>query len=290
MVSDRLRTGAYTMGALVAFAANSVLCRIALHDATIDPATFSSIRIVSGAVMLLAFTASIQRPSESVTGSWTAAALLALYAVPFSFAYTGLTTGTGALILFASVQVTMIAAGLRSGEKPHPLQWLGLSIALTGLVVLVLPGLTAPPVTAAFLMAIAGAAWGVYSWIGRGTTSPLAQTTGNFVRAVPFVIAVSLVTLPRLHMESRGVLLAVASGAIASGLGYVVWYAALHGLTAMQAAVVQLSVPILAAIGGIIFLAEAVSTRLVISTVMVLGGIALAIIRGMKVQSRQRSE
>lgn len=268
----------YTTAALVAFAANSVLCRIALLHATVDAATFSTIRLISGAVTLLLVTAWSQRRALPVTGSWTSAALLAVYAVPFSFAYTSVSTGTGALILFGSVQVTMLVAVLRAGERPHVAQWFGLSFALAGLVVLVSPGLTAPPLTAAVLMAIAGASWGAYSLRGRGTANPLAQTTDNFVRAVPLVVAVSLVTLPHAHLETRGVVLSVASGAIASGLGYVAWYAALRGLTGMQAAVVQLSVPILAAAGGVIFLTEAISARLVLSTIMVLGGIALAIV------------
>lgn len=268
----------YTTAALVAFAANSVLCRIALLHATVDAATFSTIRLISGAVTLLLVTAWSQRRALPVTGSWTSAGLLAVYAVPFSFAYTSLSTGTGALILFGSVQVTMLAAALRSGERPHVVQWFGSSFALAGLVVLVFPGLTAPPLTAAVLMAIAGASWGAYSLRGRGTANPLAQTTDNFVRAVPLVVAVSLVTLPHAHIETTGVVLSVASGAIASGLGYVAWYAALRGLTGMQAAVVQLSVPILAAGGGVIFLTEAISARLVLSTIMVLGGIALAIV------------
>jgi drug/metabolite transporter (DMT)-like permease len=204
--------------------------------------------------------------------------MLFLYAVPFSFAYIGLSTGTGALILFGCVQLTMMIGGFRSGERPHPVQWFGIAAALAGLVYLVLPGLAAPPLRSASLMALAGFAWGVYSLRGRGAVNPLAQTTSNFVRSVPLVLAVSLIALPLFHLESKGVLLALASGALASGLGYVVWYAALRGLTATRAAVVQLSVPVLAALGGVIFLAEAVSVRLMLSTVMVLGGIGLALV------------
>lgn len=262
----------------MAFAANSVLCRIALRHATIDAATFSTIRLTAGAATLLLVTVWTRRGASQVEGSWISAGMLFLYAVPFSFAYTSLSTGTGALILFGFVQLTMMIAALWSGERPHPLQWFGFGLALGGLVYLVLPGLEAPSFASAGLMALAGFSWGVYSLRGRGAGNPLAQTTNNFVRSVPLVVAVSLVALPRFHVERQGVLLAVASGALASGLGYAVWYGALRGLTATRAAAVQLLVPILAALGGVIFLAEAISGRLVLSAVMVLGGIALALI------------
>jgi drug/metabolite transporter (DMT)-like permease len=203
--------------------------------------------------------------------------MLFLYAIPFSFAYTRLSTGTGALILFGCVQLTMMGVALWSGERPHPLQWLGLATAFGGLVYLVLPGIEAPSLVGAMLMAVAGFSWGVYSLRGRTTADPLAQTTSNFVRSIPFVVAVSVITLPAFHAEREGVVLAIASGALASGLGYVVWYEALRALTSTRAAVVQLLVPILAAMGGVLFLAEAVSTRLVLSGVLVLGGIAVAL-------------
>ena len=273
-----IRTISYTTLALVAFAANSVLCRIALRRATIDAATFSTIRLTAGAATLVLVTMSTRRVSAHVEGSWTSAGMLFLYAVPFSFAYTRLSAGTGALILFGCVQLTMMIAALRSGERPHPLQWFGLALAFVGLVYLVLPGLAAPSLAGAALMALAGFSWGVYSLRGRGAANPLAQTTNNFVRSVPLVLAVSLLALPQFYVRPQGVLLAVASGALASGLGYVAWYGALRDLAAMRAAVVQLLVPILAALGGVIFLAEAISGRLVLSTVMVLGGIALALI------------
>jgi drug/metabolite transporter (DMT)-like permease len=204
--------------------------------------------------------------------------MLFLYAVPFSFAYTRLSTGTGALILFGCVQVTMMSVALWSGERPHPLQWLGLATALGGLVYLVLPGIEAPSFGGAALMALAGFSWGVYSLRGRSAPNPLAQTTSNFVRSLPFVIAVSVVTLPSFYIERQGVVLAIASGALASGLGYVIWYEALRGLTSTRAAVVQLLVPILAALGGVLFLAEAISSRLLLSGVLVLGGIGLALV------------
>ncbi len=273
-----LRTITFTALALVAFAANSVLCRIALSQATIDAATFSTIRLTAGAATLLLITVLTRGGAPGVETSWISAAMLFLYAVPFSFAYIRLTTGAGALILFGCVQLTMMSAALWSGERPHPLQWLGLGLALGGLVYLVLPGLAAPSLLGASLMALAGFSWGVYSLRGRGAADPLAQTTNNFVRTVPLVVVVSLFTMPQFHVQRKGVLLAVASGALASGLGYVVWYQALRGLTATRAAVVQLLVPILAAVGGVIFLAEAISLRLAVAAVIVLGGIALALI------------
>lgn len=281
-----LRTISFTAFALVAFAANSVLCRIALSRATIDAATFSTIRLTAGAATLLLITVLTRKQSSHVETSWISAGMLFLYAVPFSFAYTRLSTGTGALILFGCVQLTMMSAALWSGERPHPLQWLGLSLALAGLVYLVLPGLEAPSVVGAALMALAGFSWGVYSLRGRSASDPLAQTTSNFVRTVPLVLAVSVLTLPRLHVQLNGVLLAVASGALASGLGYVVWYEALRGLTATRAAVVQLLVPILAALGGVVFLAEAVTWRLALSGVIILGGIGLALIGRERFQLR----
>ena len=272
----------YTTLALVGFAANSVLCRLALRDGAIDAASFSTIRLISGAATLLLLTSRLKPApttgtSTTAQGSWISAALLFLYAVPFSFAYLGLSAGTGALILFGCVQLTMMIAALRSGERPRPLQWLGMGLACAGLVYLVLPGLTAPPLASAALMALAGCAWGFYSLRGRAATNPLAQTSSNFVRTVPMALAVSALALPQLHVEPRGALLAVASGTLASALGYFVWYTALRGLTATRAAVVQLAVPILAATGGVILLAEMLTHQLVLSAAMVLGGIALAL-------------
>lgn len=280
------QTTAYAALALTAFAANSVLCRVALRDGSIDPASFSSIRIVSGAVMLLMvmFWTGGDRDTPR---SWTSAGMLFLYAVPFSFAYTQLTTGTGALILFGAVQITMLAAAVWSGERLRATQWLGVTAALLGLVYLVLPGLAAPPLLAATLMAIAGLSWGIYSLRGRGLANPLAHTTTNFARAVPMVLIVSVLTLPQFHAEPRGMLFATASGAVASGLGYVSWYAALRGLTATRASVLQLSVPVIAAAGGVVFLTEPISVRLVASAMLVIGGIGLTLARRRPASSRR---
>lgn len=266
-----------TAAALVAFAANSVLCRLALGRSAIDAASFSTIRLASGALTLLLLSRARRGGTLRVRGTWGSAALLFLYAVPFSFAYISLSAGTGALILFGSVQATMLLAALGSGERPHPLHWVGLTLALAGLVVLVLPGLRAPSPAGAALMTLAGISWGVYSLRGRGPAGPLLETTGNFIRALPPVLVVSLLRARHLHVSAPGVAAALTSGALASGVGYVLWYAALKELSAARAAAVQLPVPLLAAAGGVLFLAESVSPRLVAATILILGGVALAL-------------
>jgi drug/metabolite transporter (DMT)-like permease len=271
-----MQTVLYTVLALIAFASNSVLCRVALRDGAIDPASFSTIRLAAGAVTLLFVTSFTGK--RALPGSWTSAVILFLYAVPFSFAYTRVTAGAGALILFVAVQLTMISAGLWRGERPRPLQWFGLGLSLAGLVYLLLPGIGTPSLSGGALMGLAGCSWGVYSLRGRGAANPLAQTTSNFVRSVPLILAVSLLTTSQFHVERTGALFALVSGVVASGLGYVVWYVALRSLTATRAAVVQLAVPILAAAGGVTFLGEILSPRLVIASTMVLGGIGLALL------------
>lgn len=264
--------------ALVAFAANSILCRRALGDGSIDPATFSSIRLACGAVALVLFSSLRRGRPFGTGGSWTSAALLFLYAVPFSFAYLSLGAGTGALVLFGSVQATMIVAAIRSGERPHPLQWLGLALALGGLAYLVSPGLRAPSAAGSSLMAVAGISWGIYSLRGRRTIDPLLDTAGNFARAVAPALLVSLVFLRQARVTPQGAILAMASGILASGGGYVLWYAALTGLTATRAAFVQLPVPVLTAVAGVLFLSESVSLRLALASVLILGGVALALL------------
>lgn len=272
------RTVTLTALAVVSFASNSLLCRAALGHGAIDAVTFSTVRIVAGAAMLLVL-ANIGSPGDSQTaGSWTSALVMFLYAIPFAIAYVSLTTGTGALLLFGSVQVTMLIAAVISGTRPHPLQWLGLVCAAAGLVYLTLPGLAAPDLVGAIMMITAGIAWGVYSLRGRGAANPLAQTTSNFVKALPMTLGVSVVAFSWFHAEPRGIVLAAVSGAITSGLGYVVWYAALRGLSAFRAAVVQLPVPVIAAAGGVAFLGETISPRLIVATGLVLGGIAMALI------------
>ncbi|MEO1386453.1 MAG: DMT family transporter [Cyanobacteria bacterium J06634_6] len=274
-----VRTSLLTGATLVAFAANSLLTRMALGEGSIDAASFSTIRLLSGAAMLLAITTLTQQQKPSLAkGNWTAAVMLFLYAIAFSFSYLQLAAGTGALILFGTVQITMILAALKQGEKPSAFEWVGLALAMTGLVYLVSPGLESPPILGSTLMIVAGIAWGFYSLLGRGSQQPVVNTMNNFVRAVPFALGVSLVRLSGLHLSGAGVILAVLSGAIASGIGYALWYAALRGLTATRAATVQLSVPVLAALGGILFLQETLSVRLMLASLMILGGVGSAVL------------
>lgn len=275
-----MRTFILTAFALTAFAFNSILCRMALGPGEIDAAGFTVIRLVSGTVTLAALVlASGKTRNPAKSGSWGSGFFLFAYAVCFSFAYLGLSTATGALILFGCVQLTMVGFSLAKGVRPRPIEWIGLIVAFGGLVYLVLPGLSAPPLMNALLMAAAGIAWGSYTLRGKGSADPLADTAGNFVRSVPMAAAVALLFLPEIHLSARGVLLAVLSGAVASGIGYSVWYAALRHHTPTRAAVLQLSVPVIAAIGGIAFLAEAASTRLFIAGALILGGIGLTLIK-----------
>ncbi len=275
-----MRTTLLTTLALVGFAANSILCRGALGGLRIDAASFSLVRLASGAATLAILHALVAGSVKRPSGSWVSALLLLLYAVPFSFAYNTLGTATGALILFGAVQATMLIAALVTGERPHRLQWLGLVVAALGLVYLMLPGLEAPEPVGSVLMALAGVAWGFYSLRGRGSDDPLADTAGNFIRSVPMVALVSLASLADFHISPAGGTLAVASGALASGVGYSIWYAALRGLTATMAATVQLSVPIIAAVGGVLFMAEGITERLVLSSVLILGGVGMASLSG----------
>jgi drug/metabolite transporter (DMT)-like permease len=265
-----------TFLAMIAFAGNSLLCRAALRQTRIDPATFTVIRIISGAVALCLI-AMIRKKSWRDAGNWPSAFALFAYAAAFSFAYVSLSAGTGALLLFGAVQATMISWSVRRGERLHARQLLGLLLALAGLVVLVFPGLSAPPLIGSILMLTAGIAWGVYSLRGKGAGDPAAATTGNFVRAVPLAAILSLALLPWAQIDTAGVRYAVLSGATASGLGYVVWYTALPHLKAASAATVQLSVPVLAAVGGILFLGEQLTFRLLVGAAAVLGGIALVV-------------
>ena len=262
-----------TLLALVGFAANSLLCRAALGAGSIDAASFTAIRLAAGALILML----LARGRRA--GSWASALALFAYAAAFSFAYLRLVTATGALILFATVQATMIGVSVARGERPRVLEWLGIAIAIAGLVVLVLPGLAAPDPLGAALMAVAGASWGIYSLRGRGATDPLAVTADNFLRALPMAALLWLaIPITGGHVAPRGIALAVASGAIASGVGYTLWYAALPALGAVRAAVVQLTVPVLAAAAGALVLHEVVTLRLAVSTGLILGGIALALV------------
>ena len=265
-----------TLLTMIAFAANSILCRQALEATAIDPATFTGIRLVSGAATLWLIVR-IRTGGNALAGSWPAAFSLFAYAAAFSFAYVSLGAGMGALVLFGAVQATMILYGLARGERFAPLQTAGLLLALGGLVALLLPGATAPDWAAASLMTLAGIAWGAYSLIGRGSTQPLAATAGNFLRACAFGLLLSVASLGLFTWDARGAVLAVLSGAVASGLGYAIWYTVLPALRATQAATVQLSVPVIAATGGVLLLGERLSLRLVLCSVAILGGIALVL-------------
>ena len=267
-----------TSFALTAFALNSILCRMALGPGEADAAGFSAVRLLSGAVMLAALLAANGKPrSLTSDGNWLSGFFLFAYVICFSFAYLGLTTGTGALLLFGSVQFTMVAAALYRGERPGGLEWAGLVIAIAGLVYLVFPGLAAPPPANSMLMIAAGIAWGLYTLRGKGSKDPLADTAGNFIRAVPMALIAAVPFYSQINLSARGVLLAVLSGAIASGIGYAVWYAALKHHTATRAAALQLSVPVIAAAGGIVFLGETAGIRLALATAMILGGIGIVI-------------
>lgn len=271
-------TPVLTAIAMFAFAANSLLCRDALGGGNIDAASFATARIVSGAVTLSLFMLPHwRRHGRRTRLDWRTASMLFSYVILFSFAYLSLSAGTGALLLFGAVQLTMILAALRSGERFTPWSWTGLILAIAGLVYLVSPGVTAPHPLGAALMVVAGISWGVYSLLGRRAADPLEATAWNFILAAPLALAVSLVFAGDLHLTGRGLLLAVASGSVASGLGYVVWYAALKGLASTSAATVQLSVPVIAAIGGIVMLAEPLTLRLVLASAATLGGIALVL-------------
>ncbi|MEM7660613.1 MAG: DMT family transporter [Pseudomonadota bacterium] len=263
--------------AMVAFAANSVLGRLGLVDGGIGPGSFAAIRLVSGAV-LLSLIAGWR--SSVASGTWGGAVSLLVYAAFFSYAYLQLGAGMGALILFAVVQITMVGAGLISGERLSALQWLGLLLAFSGLVWLLSPGIAAPPLFGAAAMAVAGIGWGVYSLLGRTAgVDPTARTSGNFMRAsligclmLPIALFVASEPQPAIY----GIMLAIASGAVTSGLGYAIWYAALPSLSAARAGIAQLTVPAIAALGGIIFLGEAMTTRFGLSSLIILGGVALA--------------
>jgi drug/metabolite transporter (DMT)-like permease len=267
----------FTLLAMIAFASNSLLCRAALKQAKIDAATFTSVRILSGAVALWLIVR-LRGAVLNAAGTWPSAMALFVYAAAFSFAYNTLAAGTGALLLFGAVQATMIFWGLRKGERLHPIQIVGLIVAVIGLIVLVFPGLSAPPIGGSILMLGAGVAWGIYSLRGKGETKAVSATAGNFVRAVPFAAVVSLILLPWARFDRAGILYAIISGAITSGLGYVIWYRALPGLKASSAATVQLSVPVLAATGGILLLGEGITLRYLLASLAVLGGIALVVI------------
>jgi drug/metabolite transporter (DMT)-like permease len=272
-----VRLVALTSLTMLAFACNSLLCRLALKHTSIDAATFTTIRLISGAVMLW-LVVRMRHSMHSSKGNWGSALSLFIYAAGFSFAYVSLPASMGALLLFGAVQATMIGYGIWRGERLRGLQLVGLVLALGGLVGLLLPGFAAPPLLGSLLMLSSGVAWGVYSLRGSGMGDPIKVTAGNFTRAVPFAAILSVLLLNRVSLDSAGFWFAVLSGALASGIGYVIWYTVLPALKATHAATVQLSVPVLAALGGIAFLGESATLRLVLASMAILGGIALVIL------------
>jgi len=267
-----------TLLALLAFAGNSILCRLALKETAIDPATFTFVRIASGAALLW-IVAAARKTNATSQGGWFSATALFLYAAGFSFAYTQLPAGTGALLLFGAVQATMIVWGFLRGERLHAGGAIGLAIALCGLVGLTWPGVSTPPLLASCSMLAAGLAWGVYSLRGRSIANPLQATAANFIRAVPPALLLSGLLWSRMNFDRAGVVVAIISGAITSGLGYVIWYAVVPELGAIRASIVQLCVPVLAAAAGIVFLNETLSTRVTLAAAAILGGVALALVK-----------
>lgn len=282
-----LKTILLTAFALLAFAGNSVLCRLALSDNIIDASSFTSIRLFSGTLFLLLLVTinsaknnSSQSTQKSINikkGNWLSALFLFTYAAAFSYAYISLDTGTGALILFGTVQVTMIVSDIIKGKKLILIEWLGLLIAFLGLIILLLPSATAPSLTGFSLMAMSGIAWGFYTLAGRGSKTPLIDTANNFLKTLPFIGLLMLLTLANTQLSNQGIILAIVSGTITSGLGYAIWYAALAGLTVTNAAIIQLSVPIIAALGGVIFSNETINIELITSSLLVLGGVFIVI-------------
>lgn len=262
--------------AMLAFAGNSLLCRLALRDTDIDPASFTAIRIVAGALTLAALLYARTR-KQAIAGDWHSALALFVYAAAFSLAYVHLQAGVGALLLFGAVQLTMTGWGLVRGERLGTVQTAGLLLAVIGLLILLLPGADAPPLMGGSLMLVSGLAWGVYSLLGRCAGDPLAATAGNFLRATPLSLVLLMPFFGKLSLDYSGLAYALLSGALTSGVGYALWYSALKGLTAIQGSSVQLSVPIIAALAGAMLLGESITLRLVMVAFLTLGGIALVV-------------
>jgi drug/metabolite transporter (DMT)-like permease len=263
--------------AMLAFAGNSLLCRVALKQTGIDAGSFTAVRLISGAAMLL-LVVKLSQNKAGHRGSWLSAFALFVYAAGFSFAYISLPAATGALLLFGAVQSTMLGHAVWKGERLHKLQMLGLVIAAGGLVGMFLPGLSVPPLSGALLMLGAGIAWGIYSLRGRGKGDPTKVSAGNFLRAVPFALVLGVLTIDHASLNNAGIACAILSGAFTSGLGYAIWYRVLPALKATHAATIQLSVPVITALGGVVFLDESITLRLILASIAMLGGIALTIL------------
>ena len=269
----------YTLLALVAFAGNSILCRLALGNEQIDAASFAAIRLLSGvAFLLLIFKFSNQKEQPESKGSWVSALMLFVYAITFSYAYISLETGIGALILFASVQFTMVISSLFLGNKITALQWVGVTMAFLGFVYLVFPTLSTPSAKGFSLMLVAGIAWGFYTLLGSASKNPLSDTLYNFSKTLPLVLVLLFFTVSQASFSSKGILIAVIAGGITSGVGYAIWYSVLTEISAIKASVLQLSVPVISALGGALFSDEAITIRLVISTAIIISGILIVVL------------
>lgn len=274
-----LKISILTALALIAFAANSILCRLALKENAIDAASFTNLRLLSGVIVLILILKLTTKKNTNVSkGSWSSSFMLILYAVSFSFAYISLDTGIGALISFGTVQITIILASIISGYRLNIYEWLGTLIAFLGFVYLVLPGVSSPSLKGFILMTLAGIGWGLYTIKGIQSKNPLSDTAYNFIRTLPFVLVLFLLSLHQLHYTKEGILLAIISGSLTSGIGYTIWYMAINGLTKIQTAIVQLLVPIIAAFGGVIFVDEKITFRLSIASILVLGGILVVVL------------
>lgn len=273
-----IRTILFTILALLAFAANSIICRAALKDQTIDPGSFTMIRLLSGAIVLLfLIQIDIKKKESRSNGSWSSAFILFAYATAFSFAYVTLDTATGAVIAFGAVQITMITASIIQGHHPKTSEWIGILVSISGFLYLLLPGASSPSLKGFILMTASGICWGLYTLKGRNSENPLRDTAYNFTRTIPFLFMVLIFSYSSFKITLNGFLLAVFSGAITSGLGYTIWYVALRGLRSIQASIVQLLVPVIAALGGFLFLGETINSRVFISSLLILGGIFLLI-------------
>jgi len=292
MTQSIVKTSLFTIAALMAFAANSVLCRLALDTYHMDAGMFTVIRLLSGAVVLWIILHFKNRQGHhrihfELRKKWFSASMLFIYATTFSFAYITLGTGIGALILFGSVQITLVIYAIYTGNRPSMTEWIGLVIAFMGFVYLIYPDLSSPSAIGFLLMSISGIAWGLYTIVGKHCQHALHDTTQNFIKTLPFIAILALVTLPQAQLDLQGIILALLSGGIASGIGYAIWYIALTGLSHSQTAVVQLAVPVIAAMGGVLFVSEEMTLRLTISTIMVLGGILMMISKNYFYEQKQ---
>ena len=277
--SKTLKTIALTSFSLIAFAGNSVLCKLALGQDRLNAASFTSIRLLSGiAILLLISQVSNNKGNPVKKINWLSSSALFLYAVTFSYAYISLDTGTGALILFGAVQITMILTNLILGNKLHLAEWIGMVTAFSGFIYLVQPGLTTPSFGGFILMSISGMAWGIYTLRGKKSKQPIHDSAVNFLYTLPFIVALLIIEFDNTNLSQQGIIFAIASGAVTSGMGYTVWYMAVRRLSTLQASVIQLLVPVIAAVGGVIFAKEIISTRLIVSSIAILGGILLVLL------------